>query len=1224
MSSDIESARLGTAPAEGPQNDPMLKVISRSRWPLMKPEEKENTENIPARYPVTSYAGYTVICKYEKGVNGGTLEVYDSAGALENSWHFDAEMNEPEFYVKNDNVLALNLNSGDNVMLTLEGIVSQGRVLPVRNWSNYSTIYPQKQLSVLAEVDDGSAALVHCHLSFTNVIKVVQKLASYNSGHDRYSEDLAGGVGDNFCCESDNIPASHTAWSGNQYYCVARKPIKIAKLSISTADISSRHVDVAKSEVLIEKEYESVHALRHWAEAGIFTLETDGNLTFIDDTTGEELHLINGFSHIHYANGKIKGLDNDGRLIIADIAFEHIAELRAAKQQEKVLRGLAIVDLAASSRERARVALLQKVGVVVEAKRAETDALFEPLLRGLTDIASVGIAEEKVSLFKAGLLIKGVALPDAEAVVANVEAALLARKREITEHETQARLGEIEAALKRGVTLANLGSVQNTIAVLRSHSSVLIPAQIAKLDQYAGELDIATIDLYNREKEVIASDLHEFEARLEASLAAINGNKVSFDRWYANEWPKEKSKVRALLNTCPFGANEAYELIKNTIATTDTLVAARHDQFEKQYEAVREVAVKRQDELVGLIESDIDHFIVQLDRQHFVDSAQAQAWVTTQASYGLIMESLRALHLKDSQRSNELEHELLSRVGSALDRKKRMEHTTVTDEGVRTIRLGDEEFPIWERTVSAKDKPSVSVGIVFQPEPGQGAVKASDRLGKVMINATTAGRSSALVDLWHDQGADADTIRLGLASYRGKEIPPSVMTGTQYKEFQKHAIDWNKGEQSLLRKKDVELNVGLRQTYKQRKTDPNWNHPNAEWRLQYKKLLDEYAAFCEEHHIVLLSQMDRVSHQLAAGEAAQSIGAVPRWSSHWVMDGETEKMLAEVARAAKMELHLQEGVINLKGHAGTGKDVLVKMLCHLSNRPYFAFDCTKWTTEYELAEDVQLVAQDGVTTTIRVPSSVLLALQTPGAVLYFNEFNAMPEQSQIYLHALFDEKRTMTIKTRSGESIKADPSVLFISSMNPGYEGTYEPQIATKSRTIPIEVSYPALMNPDGKTYSSSEAWRIARGVDSLFRLTLQGDATDNAFVRAWNVEVNRLVVANSVVLTPVQEFDLKVVTALVQFGNKLRGAFIQQYEKGTRTPGAAKGIKVVQPLTGREMRRFAYRLNQIPPAKKVGLDPEAVARDLITTLFLVHIDNSADRAEAKKAMDNWSIAKAS
>ena len=97
-----------------------------------------------------------------------------------------------------------------------------------------------------------------------------------------------------------------------------------------------------------------------------------------------------------------------------------------------------------------------------------------------------------------------------------------------------------------------------------------------------------------------------------------------------------------------------------------------------------------------------------------------------------------------------------------------------------------------------------------------------------------------------------------------------------------------------------------------------------------------------------------------------------------------------MAKASKMQLDLQEGLLNLKGHAGTGKDVLVKMFANRTNRPYFAIDCSKWTTEFELSEDVVLEAEDGASKTVKVPSVVLNAITTPGAVMYFNEINAMP------------------------------------------------------------------------------------------------------------------------------------------------------------------------------------------------------------------------------------------
>ena len=232
-----------------------------------------------------------------------------------------------------------------------------------------------------------------------------------------------------------------------------------------------------------------------------------------------------------------------------------------------------------------------------------------------------------------------------------------------------------------------------------------------------------------------------------------------------------------------------------------------------------------------------------------------------------------------------------------------------------------------------------------------------------------------------------------------------------------------------------------------------------------------------------MKQIERISNANDP-EHENGKGAVPAWSNHWVIAPEDEKMLEEMSDDFKMQLRNQEGILNLVGHAGTGKDVLMKIFANSTNRPYFAFDCSKWTTEFELSEDIVIEAEGGASRTLKVPSVVMNAITTPGAIMYFNEFNAMPEQAQIFLHALLDEKRSLTLKTSSGKVVKAEPTVLFASSMNAGYPGTFDPQMATRSRMVTLPIKYPPLhrekeagdTNPNAP-YSASEALKIARNV---------------------------------------------------------------------------------------------------------------------------------------------------
>jgi MoxR-like ATPase len=314
----------------------------------------------------------------------------------------------------------------------------------------------------------------------------------------------------------------------------------------------------------------------------------------------------------------------------------------------------------------------------------------------------------------------------------------------------------------------------------------------------------------------------------------------------------------------------------------------------------------------------------------------------------------------------------------------------------------------------------------------------------------------------------------------------------------------------------------------------------------------------------------------------------------------------------------------LKGHAGTGKDVRLLMFAAMTNRPYFSFDCTKWTTESDLSEDLVLEAVDGASQTMRLPSTILNAITTPGGILYLNEFNAMPQQSQTFLHALLDSKRAITLKTSSGKVVRAHPSVLIVGSMNPNYPGTFEPQLATRSRIVSLEIDYPPMKREKEPgdliaeaPYDASEALRMARSMDSLSDLTYEADIKRNDFVKMWDKYVNGIENGASDP-NPTQRYDIEVILALVQFANKLREDFVKVFEK---TRDARKALPVTQPITGRELRRCAYALNKIPPEEKANLaGAENVAKVLLEQFYLSHFDKKEDKDKILAAMTAWRV----
>jgi hypothetical protein len=1010
------------------------------------------------------------------------------------------------------------------------------------------------------------------------------------------------------------------------YYTKKERPKKITKVSLSEAANGNPPAAI-RSELVLQEGYAS---LAHLSAVGhgtkLLIAEADGNVVFIDSTTGHEVARVPNFYHLHYdtANNQIKGFDGQGYLVVCTINIPQLTAIQSAAAQVRNLAKVDIGALVADERGQVERIMDQTLRAQLATRQGEIYAQFLAPLSRCTTLAAINQVETQIAKAKADLIAKHVAPEAADILLEMVTLELDGKKKAVIATEMRQKLDLVENILVQGISMTSIVDIQTKMNEISTNEQFLDQSEKGRLQGCELKLQLDIHALYQRATDEIRRDLDSIHNLITTRLTAIGSNQVAFDRWCRDEWPVQQRRLRAMQSSCPIGAVDAYKFIQEAIEQSEQKVNDVRLQFDRVAEAARLATVGHEAAMIATTKADIKMFLTHIGRQQFSDVAHGQAWVSQQAEYLMILDSIAGLKQRNPARADELERELLTEVASALDRKQRMQQMTVNAGSHRMIRFGQEDFPVWEQPLVQAPRATMAVNVVFAAEPNQTGVRPDDRIGKIVLVTSADGKDTATIDMWKDAGRNADSLRMGASTYRGAEIPASIMSVADYKKFKADLTDWNRGTVlSALRLKEHDLRMALHALHDQRKSvvpGSGLQQMDDAWKARYQAAYDELAKFCSEHHIALLRHIDRVRAQTKVGNAPKKLGGVPEWQPHWVLDGDTENILEQMAVALKMQSRLKEGLLNLKGHAGTGKDVLVKMFCSLAQRPYFAFDCSKWTTEYELAEDVQLVAVDGVTTTVKVPSAVLAAITTPGGVCYFNEFNAMPEQSQIFLHALFDEKRSMTIKTRSGATIKAEQSVLFVSSMNPGYPGTFPVQFATKSRTVSLEVGYPA--EKSGGRYSSTEAWRIARGVESLFRHTLTGDSSNNDFVKIWNREMNNDTAPGTPPVDKVEEFDLKVVAALVQFGNKLRAEFMRHYDKSARAPGGAKPLLVTQPLTGREMRRFADRLNQIPEAEKLTGDPEKVARELIYHLFLTHIDNITDRISIWDAMSSWTVDK--
>lgn len=687
------------------------------------------------------------------------------------------------------------------------------------------------------------------------------------------------------------------------------------------------------------------------------------------------------------------------------------------------------------------------------------------------------------------------------------------------------------------------------------------------------------------------------------------------------DYPMLKEKLAILASDCPVEAYEIHQKIIKTRREMEQLVQSYEDKFRREYAQIREKAADAVAETVTVISSDISGLMSRMTDRQFSSVEEARIYISSNESRALIEREIEALAQKNPERATELSRALKVSIANLYSEINRAARIKVAETGQRMESFGPNgeiQFPIWEqktKTPEAVHKRQVS--LIFIPdEKSKGPGVTLDKIyGDVGIMYIDAKGKLQKVRLFEGDMYE-DLWRYGQLTKSKRGIPHTYMAQGEFVKLKQEFDQWEKPISPL--RAEFDRRKAALAAHIQ--TRPKDQPVSLEWQAEMAKLSSSYNQFIAEHSttLMLLSRFNKIKNTPET-QSANGKGYVPQMENHWVVDEDTEETLAKMAKHFHEQLDLKEGLLMLKGHAGTGKDVLVKIFCARTRRMYFGFDCSKWTTDEDMTQVILLDASEGATKTIKIPSAVLNAIQTPGSILYFNEFNAMPEDTQIFLHSLLDEKRSITLKTESGKVIKSDPSVLIAASMNPGYKGTSDLQIATRSRMVEMEIGYPPLLeknkpgdNNPNSPYSPSEALRIARGVTSLVDLTLDKDE----FVRVWDHEINRLD-TGSPTLNTTQDYDLKVVLALVQFSNRLREFFIKIYEK---TPGFQSLIPVTLPITGREMRRAAYALSQIPDSIKElqTVNPEAMARSLIDTYFLCHFDKAADRDKIRVAMQQW------
>lgn len=1099
----------------------------------------------------------------------------------------------------------------------------RGVELPPRNWVRYDTL-DQVRKTVPANISIELPTVTNPDISHSqdirngyNVVVRKDQLLIVESGMkdaDPKFTDKLGGIGNNVC-RDPNV-------RGVIYYCTTQNPRNLIKLD-TTSDSTTWRSEV----VDFPKAYKKVANLSIDSTGNFITFQSEDGFVILNRDNLQELKVIKGVYEARLTEqGKIQGISQDGRLVFYDVNFQEVSRELDQRRVARLARGLA-TDL---FRKETGISSIEEesdvgqFGHLAPVKEELTTAFITQIdtISVLQDMSGVLHAMETA---RTRLRSEGLQQSQIDFLTRDIQNAIAERERLLAAPEISQLVTKIKTKLSGSLSIASLFELKAQLTELKSLENLADESLRAQIREIENQCDQQTTELYRREGATIVSDAKEMVKGARSELENIK-TMSEFSDWQEFRLPQLVTRLQTLARDMPIEASDTQAKILEARRELLRLSKGYEASFTENYAAIREKASRLIGEQVELVKLDIDSLVKRLRAKNFTDRAQAELYLNSSPAYESIQAEIVALKQQNPDLAKQLERDLRVQLTAIMYESERGTQNKIAETGQQMVVFGNTQFPKWEAAVQEKTRRQVDLTFIPDEKTKGPGVTADKIMGEIGILETNSTGKSERRRLFQDL-RDEDEWRYGSISYRGEYVSPSYMSQGDYREFKQSYLDWTKGSDSEIKRGVQKLKQAMRELYKQRQpVAERTEQEDAQWREDYTELIREYATFVAKNHVLLLSRLDQIRNAPEI-EFKNGSGYVPGWQSHWTVDQTTEHYLEEMAKDSSMQLELQEGLLVLKGHAGTGKDVLVKMFCNRTNRPYFSIDCSKWTTEFELSEDVVLEAADGASQTVKVPSVVLNAITTPGAVMYFNEINAMPEQAQIFLHGLMDEKRTLTLKTSSGKAVKAVDSVLLMASMNPGYPGTFDPQFATKSRMVGLEIDYPSLfrakepadINPN-PPISAAEALRVARQVDSLMDFTYEPDPRHNEFVQIWERYINGIQ-NGAPDLSQTQTFDINVILTMVEFAHKLRQAFIQKFEK-TRASSSRGALLVGQPITGREMRRMAYWLSKMSPEEKLTADPEAVARELFDVFFLSHIDKKDERADIRTAMATWTSSK--
>lgn len=274
--------------------------------------------------------------------------------------------------------------------------------------------------------------------------------------------------------------------------------------------------------------------------------------------------------------------------------------------------------------------------------------------------------------------------------------------------------------------------------------------------------------------------------------------------------------------------------------------------------------------------------------------------------------------------------------------------------------------------------------------------------------------------------------------------------------------------------------------------------------------------------------------------------------------------LAMLSKALNEQLKYNEGIVIIEGDAGVGKNFLIEVYSALTRRPLFIIPCHSKMEK----EDITFVYEyDPKIGTKRTKSNLIKALETPNAIIFFDEINTLPTSLVKVFNPLFDYRRYMYLSYDS--IVKAEKNVLFVGAMNPqNYLGVSELPQDIKSRADILYIDYPPFEDEKG-FYYPDEALILKDYVAGFEGLTKED------FIYLWYDKINGINHDKAINVSEITIKNLYKIFELLKIASSIRRAY-RDYQSGQ----SEEAIDFV--FSMRDTIRCARKLNESDNVKEV------------------------------------------